>query len=115
MKLRSQVEHRCCLLMIGSEHGERPPTTSMAALVMQREYLSKNLQALSSTGITGSRGMFGGYRLAHHPDAIKLLEIVKEFGGNFERRSLAATSLESLALELGLSREGISDPRAVDA
>lgn len=85
MVLRNQVEWaiHCCAVMAGLGPGEYFATKKLAEFHgVPKEYLSKALQSLASSGIVvGTLGPTGGYRLAKAAQDISILDIVEAIEG----------------------------------
>jgi Rrf2 family transcriptional regulator, iron-sulfur cluster assembly transcription factor len=71
------------LFLSTKEEGERFSATEVSKEVQQpKEFVSKILQRLTSSGIVGSRkGKNGGFYLAKRPGDIKLIDIVEAIDG----------------------------------
>jgi len=80
MRMSEGVEwavHACSLLGALPEGKALPARRLAEYFDLPEAYLAKTLQQLSAAGLVETRrGPGGGYRLARHPGAIRLLEIV---------------------------------------
>jgi len=77
-------------LFVARSHPQPLPVGDIAdAVDAPRGYLAKILSELARAGILeSSRGPGGGFRIATHPNALALADIVRAIDGNEERRCL---------------------------
>ena len=86
MKMNEGVEWavHCAVLLAVLPEGASLPAARLAEYHdIPAPYLAKSLQALTRAGIVESTaGRFGGYRLAHPPPEITLLQLVQAVEGS---------------------------------
>jgi Rrf2 family protein len=77
-------------LFVARSHPQAQPVNEIAeAIDAPRGYLAKILSELVRAGILeSSRGPGGGFRIATHPNALALADIVRAIDGTEERRCL---------------------------
>jgi Rrf2 family protein len=77
-------------LFVARNHPDAVPLAAIAeGAEAPRGYLAKILSELARAGILeSSRGPGGGFRIATHPNALALADIVRAIDGTTERRCL---------------------------